>query len=149
MERDTVDQYFLQICAATARRSTCLKAHVGAVLVSPRGEIRSTGYNGAPRGFAHCLDVGCLLDAHGKCMRSVHAEINALLQAKETAGSTAYCTHTPCWDCLQALINAGITRVVYTIPYLDPRVKIVGLDTVDAYLDAFTISGLTFEHIKE
>lgn len=144
MSRLSVDAYFLQICEATAQRSTCPKAKVGAILVSPRGEIRASGYNGSPRGWPHCEDVGCILDAHGKCLRVVHAEINALMQAHATEGCTLYCTHLSCLECAKASINAGILRFVYRDLYIDPRAETYGIDIVHSL---FAFSGITSEQI--
>lgn len=110
------EQYFMDIASGVATRSTCPKRHVGAVLVHER-MILSTGYNGSMRGSAHCADVGCLLDAQGKCIRTVHAEANALLQAAKNGvcinRATCYVTRAPCWSCYKMLANAGVTRVIY------------------------------------
>lgn len=122
--RPTVDEHLLAVAWATARRSTCLRAPdgVGAVLAR-EGRVLSTGYAGSVRGDPHCVDVGCMLDARGKCVRTVHAELNALLQAAahgvSVDGATAYCTMSPCWDCFKALKSAGVARVVFDVTYTD------------------------------
>ena len=82
------DQYFMQICAVVARRSTCLRAAVGAVIVRDR-IILATGYNGSPSGLPHCTEVGCLItvstapdgEVEENCFRTIHAEMNAIAQA--------------------------------------------------------------------
>jgi dCMP deaminase len=85
--------------------------------------ILTTGYNGAPRGVAHCLDVGCMV-VHDHCQRAVHAEANAVVQGAlhgvSLADATAYCTHEPCVNCSKLLISAGVKRLVYEVAYPDP-----------------------------
>jgi dCMP deaminase len=109
----------MTIAQAVSQRATCDRAHVGAVLVCQH-IILSTGYNGAPRGLADCDHVGHILE-HGHCVRSVHAEINAIIQAayvgRATDGAVLYVTHFPCLSCTKALINAGIQRIVYREGY--------------------------------
>lgn len=143
MDRLSSDQYFGEICLATAQRSTCPKASVGAVLVSPRNTICSSGYNGSPRGFPHCAESGCILDQQGKCIRTVHAEINALIQAPiSTAGCSLYCTHTPCLECIKTIINAGIIRVGYMQKYIDPRLSLFEGDTENYQLNMLAFAGI-------
>ena len=111
----------MQIAFTVAQRSTCDRAHVGCVLVRDR-RILTTGYNGAPAGLPHCDDVGHLL-IDGHCVRTLHAEQNAIIQAAlhgvSTDGATAYVTHQPCLTCAKMLINAGVRRVVYAGNYPD------------------------------
>lgn len=120
--RPDVDSGWMLVARAVAERATCLRRKVGAVVVLD-GQIVATGYNGAPRGEAHCLDAGCELE-HGHCVRSVHAELNALLQAGRVGRSlndaTLYTTASPCRRCMQGLVNAGVKRVVYAERYQDP-----------------------------
>lgn len=117
------DTYFLRIAQVVGERSTCDRAHVGCVLVVDK-RILTTGYNGSPAGQEHCDDIGHLLvDDH--CVRTIHAETNAIIQAAlhgvSTKGATCYVTHYPCLNCTKALINAGITRLVYATSYnIDP-----------------------------
>ncbi len=115
------DEYFMEVARTVATRATCPRASVGAVIV--RGHrILTTGYNGAPRGVAHCSDIGCEMIG-GHCVRSTHAEANAVVQgALHGVGldaATAYCTHQPCVNCAKLLISAGITRIVYEAAYAD------------------------------
>lgn len=120
-QRPSWDEYFMQIAFTVAQRSTCARAHVGCVLVRER-RILTTGYNGAPAGLPHCDDVGHLL-IDGHCMRTLHAEQNALIQAAlhgvGTEGAAAYVTHQPCLTCAKMLINAGVRRVIYAGNYPD------------------------------
>lgn len=112
----------MQIARTVATRATCPRASVGAVLTRAK-RILTTGYNGAPRGVAHCSDVGCLL-VYEHCQRATHAEANAIVQGAlhgvGLEGATAYCTHQPCVNCSKLLISAGIVRIVYADPYHDP-----------------------------
>jgi len=123
------DQYFLEIAQVVAKRSTCLRRQIGAVIVKDR-RILTTGYNGAPSGLAHCLEVGCLRDQLGipsgtrhEMCRALHSEMNAIIQAAQhgvsTKGATVYSTQQPCSVCARMLINAGIVRIVYTGDYPD------------------------------
>jgi dCMP deaminase len=115
------DEYFMDIAFTIAQRSTCDRAHVGAVLVRDR-RILTTGYNGAPAGLPHCDDVGHLM-IDGHCVRTLHAEQNAIIQAAlhgiGISGATAYVTHQPCLTCAKMIINSGIVRVVYAGNYPD------------------------------
>jgi dCMP deaminase len=113
------DSYFMKIAYAVSERSTCDRAFVGCVLVLEK-RILTTGFNGSPVGQPHCDEVGHLLvDEH--CVRTIHAETNAIIQAAvhgvSTRGCSCYVTHFPCLNCTKALINAGITRLVYHIAY--------------------------------
>ncbi len=111
----------MEIARTVATRSTCPRAGVGAVLTRSH-RILTTGYNGAPRGVPHCLDVGCTM-VDGHCLRATHAEANAIVQGAlhgvSLDGATAYCTHEPCAGCSKLLISAGIVRIVYRDPYPD------------------------------
>ena len=119
--RPSWDEYFMDIAFTVAQRSTCDRAHVGAVIVRDR-RMLTTGYNGAPAGLAHCDDVGHLI-IDGHCVRTLHAEQNAIIQAAlhgvNVQGATCYVTHQPCLTCAKMIINAGIKRVVYAGNYPD------------------------------
>jgi dCMP deaminase len=129
MSRPSWDEYFMSIARLVAQRSTCLRRKVGAVLVKDK-RILATGYNGAPSGLAHCLDIGCLREKmnipsgerHELC-RGLHAEQNCLIQAARygicVEGATIYCTHHPCIICTKMLINAGIKKICYAEGYPD------------------------------
>ena len=113
------DSYFLKIAAAVSERSACDRALVGCVLVREK-RILTTGFNGSPAGQDHCDEIGHLM-VDGHCVRTIHAETNAIIQAAlhgvSTKGATCYVTHLPCINCTKALINAGITRIVYSVAY--------------------------------
>lgn len=109
----------MSIADLVSRRSTCDRAHVGCVLTI-NNRIISTGYNGSLSGLDHCDDVGHLM-VEGHCVRTVHAEGNALADAARrgvaTVGSTCYCTHSPCVSCLKLLVASGVTRIVFELSY--------------------------------
>ncbi len=127
--RPSWDQYFVEIATQVATRSTCLRRRVGAVIVRDK-RILTTGYNGAPKGLAHCEEVGCLREQLGipsgqrqEICRALHAEQNAIIQAAlhgvSVEGATIYVTHQPCITCAKMIINAGIRRIVCRESYPD------------------------------
>jgi dCMP deaminase len=116
--------YFMKIAQDVAARSTCDRAFVGAVLVREK-RILTTGFNGSPAGLPHCDEEGHLM-VEGHCVRTIHAEANAIIQAAlhgvSTKGATCYVTHFPCINCTKMLINAGVVRIVYDNAYrIDPN----------------------------
>ncbi len=129
MDRPTWEEYFMEITRLVAKRATCLRRQVGAVLVMDK-RLLATGYNGAPSGLAHCLEVGCLREKnnipsgerHELC-RGIHAEQNAIIQAAfhgvRIQGATLYCTNLPCVICTKMIINAGIKEITYESGYAD------------------------------
>ncbi len=129
-ERPSWDEYFMTIAKEVATRSTCMRRHVGAVLVKDK-RILATGYNGAPKKIEHCAITGCIREQekipsgerHEIC-RALHAEQNALLQAAtygvKIEGATLYCTTQPCVMCAKMLINVGIERIYILEKYPDP-----------------------------
>jgi dCMP deaminase len=111
----------MQIARTVSTRATCPRASVGCVLAR-RHRILTTGYNGAPRGVAHCTEVGCTM-VGGHCLRATHAEANAVVQGAlhgvSLEDAIAYCTHQPCVNCSKLLISAGVRRIVYETAYPD------------------------------
>jgi len=127
IDRPSIDEYFMEIASVVAKRSTCLRNHVGALFVKNK-RILSTGYNGAPSGLDHCDVVGCAREnvasgTHHELCRAVHAEQNAIIQAAlhgiSIEGATLYCTHQPCILCAKMMINARVMKVVYQQSYPD------------------------------
>jgi dCMP deaminase len=128
-KRPSWDEYFLEVAGLVSRRATCMRRRVGVVLVKDK-RILATGYNGAPSGLKHCIDIGCLRqrlkipsgERHELC-RGLHAEQNALIQAAlygiSAKGSTLYATNQPCIICAKMLINAGIKEIVVADGYPD------------------------------
>ncbi len=129
MSRPSWSEYFMSITRAVAKRSTCLRREVGAILVRDK-RILSTGYNGAPARLRHCDEVGCLRqenavpsgERHELC-RGLHAEQNAIIQAAyhgiSILGATLYCTNKPCVICSKMIINAAIRKIIYEEGYND------------------------------
>jgi dCMP deaminase len=121
--RPTWDEYFMELANAAAKRATCDRGRSGCVIVRDK-QVLVTGYVGSPRGLPHCDDVGHLMKSvtHDNgtvtqhCMRTVHAEQNAICQAARRGialdGGTIYCRMTPCRTCAMLIINCGIDRVV-------------------------------------
>jgi dCMP deaminase len=129
MQRPSWEEYFMSIAQLVARRSTCLRRQVGAVLVKDKN-ILATGYNGTPSGITHCEQTGCLRDQlkvpsgerHELC-RGLHAEQNVIIQAAKHGSNidaaTLFCTHAPCIICAKMIINSGIKEIVYLDGYPD------------------------------
>ncbi|MBM0064288.1 ComE operon protein 2 [Alkalicoccobacillus gibsonii] len=142
MERISWDQYFMAQSHLLSLRSTCPRLMVGATIVRDK-RIIAGGYNGSVSGEAHCLDDGCMVvDNH--CIRTVHAEINALLQCSKfgvpTEGAEIYVTHFPCVHCSKSIIQAGIRRVYYAQeykndPYAEQIFKAAGVEFIAVELD--------------
>lgn len=119
--RPSWDEYFLKLAMLASERATCPRMHCGCVIVKDRF-VLATGYNGSLPGSAHCEDEGCLI-VNNHCVRTNHAEINAICQAARHSanlvGATAYVTNMPCTTCAKALIGVGIKRVVVFSDYHD------------------------------
>lgn len=128
-QRPEWNEYFIEFARLAAKRSSCLRRSVGAVLVKDN-HVLATGYNGAPSKTSHCEELGCLREKlnvpsgerHELC-RGLHAEQNAIIQAARHGfsieGSTLYCTTHPCVICTKMLINAGVKMIYYTEGYSD------------------------------
>lgn len=128
-KRPSWDKYFLEMTKLVAKRATCLRRRVGAILVKDK-RILATGYNGAPRGLSHCLDIGCIREElkipsgeRQELCRALHAEQNVLIQASlygiSVRDSTLYATNQPCAICAKMLINAGVKEIVTCGDYPD------------------------------
>jgi len=113
--------YYKNILGAVSSRASCNRAIVGAILVRNRSII-STGYNGSPRGLQHCDDIGHLI-SNNHCVRTIHAEVNAILCAARNGininGCELYSSYKPCFQCMKIIINSGIKRVFYFNDYKD------------------------------
>lgn len=129
MTRPSWSEYFMSIAKLVATRSTCLRRHVGAVLVKDK-RIIATGYNGAPAGIRHCEETGCLREKLGvksgekhELCRGLHAEQNVIIQAAyygvTTKETILYSTHKPCIICSKMLINAGVEKIFFSEGYPD------------------------------
>jgi dCMP deaminase len=141
-KRPSWDEYFLKLAMLASERATCPRMHCGCVLVKDRF-VLATGYNGSLPGQPHCEDEGCLIvDNH--CVRTNHAEMNAIVQATRhgvnVVGATAYITNMSCTNCAKAVIAAGIKRVVVfsdfhdtlaTKFYNDAEMEVIKMDMPD------------------
>jgi len=120
-KRPAWDEYFLKLAALASERATCPRMHCGCVLVKDR-YVLATGYNGSLPGSDHCYTAGCIV-INEHCVRTNHAEMNAICQAASHGisilGATSYVTNMPCTSCAKALIAAGIVRVVIFSDYHD------------------------------
>ena len=131
--RPSWETYFMDIAELVAKRSTCLRRAVGAIIVKDK-RVLTTGYNGAPTGIKHCIETGCLREKlnvpsgerHELC-RGIHAEQNAIIQAAfhgvSIKGATLFCTNQPCSICAKMIINAGIIKLYYRDGYADSMAR--------------------------
>lgn len=170
-ERPDWDEYFMGFARSAASRATCDRKHVGAVIVSNR-QVVSTGYNGSVAGMPHCnhwvseknevplppgeveiirteRDVGVGHDMrNGSCIRTIHAEMNALTQAAKrgvsTDGAAIYSTASPCWACFRVLVNAGIKEFYFDSPYASG-----GNDELPRVMEVADTLNLTVRHIRK
>lgn len=128
------DQYFMIQAALLASRSTCNRLSVGAVLVRDK-RIIAGGYNGSVSVDAHCIDEGCYL-RDGHCVRTIHAEMNAILQCAKfgisTDGASLYVTDFPCLQCTKSLLQAGIKEINYIRNYHNDEyaMKLINLKNI-------------------
>lgn len=145
--RPAWDEYFIKMSFLVAERSTCLRHHVGAVIVKNK-RVLTTGYNGAASGVKDCLELGCLRDKlnipsgtrHEIC-RAIHAEQNAIIQAAlhgiSISGATIYCTHSPCILCAKMIANAKISSFVTCFEYPD-----------NSFRKLFKETGIKYKSVK-
>lgn len=148
--RPTWDEYFMEVCRAIAKRATCDRGRSGCV-IARNSQILVTGYVGSPKGLPHCDEVGHQFKhtqhedgtVTRHCVRTVHAEQNAICQAAKLGisieGATVYCKMTPCRTCAMLLINCGIVRVVAEKRYHDSKDS----------LAMFAQAGIPIEHLDE
>jgi len=136
----------MNIAIMVSSRSTCLRRRVGSVIVKGK-QIVSTGYNGAPQGMPHCVDIGCAREEvpsgeRSELCRGAHAEQNAINFSARYGisidGATVYSTHLPCSWCSKSILNAGIRRVVFLHDYPDPQSKASLKEVELERLDSFT-----------
>lgn len=137
--RPTKAETFLELAKVWRTRSTCPRGQVGCVIVTLDGFVLTSGYNGAPRGLAHCTSVGCLMDGN-HCVRAIHAEMNAIIQASREGvsliDSLVYTTKRPCIRCTVALIQAGVKHITFLEDYHS--------DDTEEALALLAIAGVTW-----
>ena len=144
--RITRDAMLAEIVATVAKRSTCNRAQVGA-LIALDGRILSLGYAGSPIGLPHCHDIGCLIDEHtGGCQRTIHAEANTIAFAARNgiaiAGADLWCSYTPCLSCAKLIANSGIKRLFCLKRYRDPAgVELLGSVGISVQIGTFEAPG--------
>ena len=148
--RPTWDEYFMEVCRAIAKRATCDRGRSGCVIARDN-QLLVTGYVGAPRGLPHCDDVGHQFkkiqhedgSVSQHCVRTVHAEQNAICQAAKRGisidGATLYCKMTPCRTCTMLIINCGIKRLIAEKRYHDSA------DSIELFKQA----GVILEHLSD
>ena len=127
VSRISKDKTYLEVAVALSRRSTCCDKQVGCVIINSQNEIIATGYNGAPRGTRHCIDIGyCVKDKYcdpNLCV-SAHAEQNALLQCRVPEQiHTIYTTLSPCISCIRIIMNTPCKRIVFIHEHKHPYAK--------------------------
>ncbi len=143
-------EYFMRVAHLISQRATCERAHIGAVIVRDNN-ILATGYNGSPSGLPHCDGPTCLIyksthpdgTVEENCMRTIHAEINAIAQAAKHGTSIKdaeiYITASPCINCLKVLINVGIKTIYYDKPYkietISELLRLSGVRLIQVHLD--------------
>jgi dCMP deaminase len=124
VKRASWQEYFMNIAKEVATRSTCDRKAVGAVIVRDK-TILSTGYNGSVRGLPHCDEEGHMME-NNHCVRTIHAEANAIVQAAKNGVSIdngeIYITASPCWNCFKMIANSGIKKIYYGEFYRDERI---------------------------
>lgn len=150
------NNYFMGLAEQASTMATCDRLHVGCVVVKDRRVI-ATGFNGSVRGADHCDDVGHLMNETGHCIRTVHAEQNAIIDCARrgvcTDGSVAYCTHEPCEHCTRTLVQAGVKKVYFKHSYKNKWNKyfndsIEWVHLTDDYVDTCMHSRMTMAGCK-
>jgi len=137
MSRVSLHKYFSDIAELVSRRGTCDRKQVGAILVKDK-RILATGYNGSMPGAGHCDDIQHLME-NDHCVRTIHAEVNAIAQCAKYGiscdGAILYCNTFPCWNCFKTVVSAGIKEIYYTSDYENAELK----DNVFKYANMLNI----------
>ena len=154
--RPNWDEYFLGLIEPIAKRATCDRGRSGAVIVSPHHTILATGYVGAPPGQPHCDEAGHMMrtvvDEEGNqsqhCVRTLHAEENAILQCAKDGikieGATLYCKMVPCYNCAMRIVRVGMKKVVAQKRYHADRLSVKLFD--DAGVELQILENTTEEY---
>jgi len=150
MKRIDWEQYFMAQAQLVALRSTCTRLMVGAIIVR-ENRIIASGYNGSVSDGDHCIDNGCyMIDGH--CVRTVHAEANALLQCAKfgvpTNETTMYVTHFPCLQCTKQLIQAGIKHIIYEHDYRNHDLAIQLFSESNITIKKISVTDVKVKQIK-
>ncbi len=149
-ERIPWDQYFMGQSLLLSLRSTCTRLAVGATIVRDK-RIIAGGYNGSVSGDVHCIDEGCYL-VDGHCVRTIHAEMNAILQCAkfgvETENSEIYVTHFPCLQCTKMILQAGIKKIHYLKDYRNDEYAIRLIESAGASVHQVKLSNKYFKSLE-
>lgn len=150
IERIPWDEYFMGQSLLLSLRSTCTRLAVGATIVRDKRMIAG-GYNGSVSGDVHCIDEGCYL-VDGHCVRTIHAEMNAILQCAkfgvETADAEIYVTHFPCLQCTKMILQAGIKKIHYMKDYRNDDYAIKLIEQAGASVHQVTLSKKYFAELQ-
>ncbi len=151
MERISWDQYFMGQAHLVALRSTCTRLMVGAVIVR-ENRIIASGYNGSVADGDHCIDDGCYI-VDGHCVRTVHAEANALLQCAKfgvaTNDTDLYVTHFPCLHCCKQIIQSGVKRVYYEADYRNHELAVKLFEEANVSIHKIELTDISVTLIDE
>ena len=154
MNRPSIDLYFMRMASVASTLATCPRKSVGAVIVRNK-RIVATGYNGSIGGQPHCEDAGCMME-DGHCIRTIHSEANAILQAARTGmnieGCAIYVTASPCFNCFKLIANSGLVAIYFGEFYREKRIhdyaEKAGIalieDCAHAFFGRFSKSGSEF-----
>ncbi|NLI68894.1 MAG: ComE operon protein 2 [Bacilli bacterium] len=147
MKRISWQQYFMAMAKVVSLRSTCTRLNVGAIIVRDN-RIIASGYNGSVEDSAHCIDEGCYI-VNNHCVRTVHAEMNALLQCARfgvrTEGTEMYVTHFPCLQCSKHIIQAGIKKIYYEFDYKNDPLALELLNEANVAVEQVKLSDVIVE----
>ncbi|MBO0447361.1 ComE operon protein 2 [Enterococcus sp. AZ170] len=150
LERIPWDQYFMAQSVLLSLRSTCTRLEVGATIVRDK-RIIAGGYNGSVSGDVHCIDDGCYI-VDGHCVRTIHAEMNAVLQCAKfgipTEGAEIYVTHFPCLQCTKMILQAGIKKIHYLKDYRNDEYALALIKQVGATVDQVSLSKKYFAELQ-
>lgn len=149
-ERIPWDQYFMVQSVLLSLRSTCTRLAVGATIVRDK-RIIAGGYNGSVSGDVHCIDEGCYV-VDGHCVRTIHAEMNAILQCAKfgvpTEGAEIYVTHFPCLQCTKMILQAGIKKIHYLKDYHNNDYALNLIKVAGATVDQVKLSNKYFKDLE-
>lgn len=149
-ERIPWNQYFMGQANLLALRSTCSRLSVGALIVRDRRVIAG-GYNGSVTGEVHCIDEGCLV-VEGHCLRTIHAEMNAILQCAKfgvnTEDAEIYTTHFPCLSCTKQILQAGIKKIYFMNDYRNNEYALHLLDVAGVTSEKVTLDKKYFVNLQ-
>lgn len=150
IERIPWDQYFMAQSVLLSLRSTCQRLSVGATIVRDKRMIAG-GYNGSVSGDVHCIDEGCYV-VDGHCVRTIHAEMNAILQCAKfgipTDGAEIYVTHFPCLQCTKMILQAGIKKIHYLTDYRNDDYAIQLLEKTGVIVEQVTLDQEYFTELQ-